>query len=117
MLFSSGTGNLTLSRFVGVGSVSNLETNVQQIVAVSGTATAMQCYIQTAPSVPIMFTLRRNGGNTTLTCTIQAGQVKGVPAGLPVAFNAGDLFDVATQTAPMGSVPSAPGSFAVTTGP
>ena len=107
--------NITNSRFVGVGGVSNMEPDVQQIVAVGGTATSLQCYIQTPPSaLPIIFTLKRNGGNTTLTCTIQSGQTKGVPAGLAVVFNAGDLFDVATPSA---NVPSSKASFAVSTGP
>src|SRR5262249_17980460 len=91
MQFSSGGTNAGNNQFIGVGAVSNTEGNVQQIVATSGHFTAFYCYSQTAPSANITFTLRLDGANTSLTCTINNGSTSGSTTGASLAFATGDL--------------------------
>jgi hypothetical protein len=107
VLFSSGGQNLAGNKFVGVGSVGD-EINVQQIMPTAGTATTMRCYMAQADNVNQTFTLRVNGTNSTLTCTILAGQTSGVGTGT-ATWTAGSFLDVATP----GGVPGKPGTFSI----
>jgi hypothetical protein len=111
VLFSTGGANLANSRFVGNAFIADLahEGEVQQIVAAGATFTAMRCWMNGTSASNLTFTLRVNGANSGLTCTITAGQSKGSGTGTAVVV-AGDLLDVATPSA---STPGQPGSFAI----
>jgi hypothetical protein len=110
ILFSTGSGNLGNSDFVGVGDVSGQEPKVQQIVAAEATYTTMRCYVEKTVSSPLTFTLRDNGKDVTgLTCLIEANKTTGSGTGT-ATVKPGDLVDVAT---PGSNVPGAPGSFAI----
>ena len=91
--------------------MSNNEGTVAQIVALPATYTSMACYINSTAAPALTFTVKVNLANTTLTCTIPAGQRSGTSTGSGSAtVAAGDLFDVATPSA---GVPSVGGSFAI----
>jgi hypothetical protein len=109
ILFSTGSGNLGNSDFVGVGDVSNQEPKVQQIVSAEATYTTMRCFIEKAPTVNLTFTLRDNAANTTLSCTVEAGNNTGSGSG-PATVQPGDLVAIST---PSSNTPGAPGSFSV----
>jgi Collagen triple helix repeat (20 copies) len=109
ILFSSRGANATNKEFVGVGALEKLESVVQQIVSVEATYTTMRCFIQTAPTESITFTLRDNEKNTGLTCTVEKGKTTGSGAGT-ATLKAGDLVDVAT---PEIGTPGASASFAI----
>jgi len=109
ILFSSGGSNLSNSQFIGIADVNPTEAKVQQVVAAGGTATTMRCFIESAPAANITFTLRKNGANTALTCTIPSGQTSGSGTGT-ATWVAGDLLDV---QAPAANTPGKIGSFAI----
>jgi hypothetical protein len=74
----------------------------------------MGCYQNGTSINNVTYTLRKNGANTTLTCTILAGAKTGSgvsASGVP--FVTGDLLDVAT---PAANTPGVQGSFTVSTG-
>src|SRR5581483_7758718 len=108
ILFSTGGANLANNSFVGLGAA-GAENTVEQIVSASATFTSMRCWVQTAPAANITFTLRVNGANAGLSCTINAGSTSGSGSG-SASVSAGDLVDVATPSA---STPGKPGTFAV----
>jgi hypothetical protein len=95
--------------FVGVGAHETIETVVQQIVSLEATYTTMRCFMQTAPGENITFTLRDDGKNTGLTCTVESGKTTGSGSGT-ATLKAGDLVDVAT---PEKGTSVAPASFAI----
>ena len=111
MLFDTGGANLANSRFVGDGFIADLnhEGEAQQIIAAGATFTTMRCHVAVAGGSTNVFTFRVNGVNTTLTCTITAGQTNGSGTG-SVSVAAGDLLDVAT---PAANTTAQPASFAV----
>jgi hypothetical protein len=91
--------------------VSNNEGTVAQIVALPETYTSMACYMNSTTAPQLTFTVKVNLVNTTLTCTIPAGQRSGTCSGCGSAtVVAGDIFDVAT---PSTGTPSVAGSFAL----
>jgi hypothetical protein len=111
VFFSSGADNLGDNNFVGLAGVSNNEGAVAQIVALPATYTSMACYINSTTAPALTFTVKVNLVNTTLTCTIPAGQRSGVNTGNGSATVVrGDIFDVAT---PSSGTPSVAGSFAL----
>jgi hypothetical protein len=65
----------------------------------------MRCFSSTAPAASITWTLRKNGANTTLTCTIAGGATTGSGTGTAVTLSAGDLVDVALPAAGNRNVP------------
>jgi hypothetical protein len=113
MLFSGGVSNLANGSFVGVSDDTPNEPKVQQVMAVAGTFTGLTCFIITAPTADLTFTLRQNGADTTLTCTIPSGLHVGSGTG-SVPFSVGDLIDI---RCPSSNVPSSAGSFALAVGP
>jgi hypothetical protein len=113
MLFSSGGQNLGNGFFVGVGGANGNELNEQQVMAVGGTFTALNCFMSKTATVNLTFTLRKNGTSTALTCVILSGQLLGSGTG-SVSFAAGDLIDIGC---PATNVPGTPGSFALVVGP
>jgi len=93
-LLSSGGINVSQNGgFYGLGGASATETTVEQIVPTSGHFTSFHCYA-TAIAQSRTMTLRLNGADTSLTCTIDANETRGSTAGASVAFNAGDMIDV-----------------------
>jgi hypothetical protein len=116
ILFSTGLNNLAGNpgalKYVGIADSEAAEI-VQQVVAETGHFTAMYCYAANAPTVNTTFTLRNNGADTTVTCTIAAGAHTGSTTSLSVAFNAGDLLDISTPANGNGGK----ASFAVAVGP
>ena len=71
------------------------EASVEQIAAVSGHITAMQCYSQTAPKGSSeTFTLRLNRANTADICTIAAGSTNDSVTALDLSVAAGNLLDL-----------------------
>jgi hypothetical protein len=115
MLFSTGGNNLGSGFFVGVGGVHGApEGNVQQIMSVAGHFTALSCFQALTDTVAQTYTLRLNGVNTALTCTIPVGSMSASTTGASIAFSPGDLVDIAC---PAAGALSQPGSFALTLGP
>ena len=114
MLFSSGAGTIGNNDFVGVGGVNVKENEVQQVMSVGGTFTALGCFINVTAPADLTFTVQRNGAPTSLICTIPSGGTSAVATG-SVPFVAGDLIDIATPPANMPG--GAAGSFALTVGP
>lgn len=97
---STGLGT-TGTQFLTVGrdSVDATEANVQQIISVSGTATAMRVHLGTAPGggASRVFTLRKNGASQAdITVVVADPATDGVDTG-SVAFVAGDLISVQSQ--------------------
>jgi len=83
-------------------------------VSFSGHFTSMYCSVTANVSnSTTTFTLRLNGADTTLTCTIVNGTRKGNTTGASVAFSTGDLIDVQVGT----TNPNSPISVAVGVGP
>ena len=117
ILFNSGGQNISANHFVGVSIVDSQEAHTQQVVAVSGHLTAMYCSVAAPPgnSVGVTFTLRKNGANTALTCTITNAATQGSTTGASVAFSAGDLLDIALPNSIASANKAA--SFAVLIGP
>jgi hypothetical protein len=113
LLFSGGASNLSNGNFVGVADDTSIEAKVQQVMAVGGTFTGLTCFIVTPPSADLTFTLRKNGADTTLTCTIPSGLNSASGTG-SVAFSVGDLIDI---RCPSSNVPASAGSFALAVGP
>src|SRR5262249_37736389 len=73
--FSSGAANISVRGFVGgVGADSggSAETNVQQVLQLGTSYSSMACAVATAPAtgVTATFTLRVDGANTPLSCSI-----------------------------------------------
>jgi hypothetical protein len=115
MLFSTGGNNLGNGFFVGVGGAHGMpEGNVEQIMPIAGHFIALSCFMATTSTSAQTFTLRLNGANTTLTCTIPAGSLSGSTTGASIAFSVGALVDIAC---PAANVPGTPGSFSLTVGP
>jgi hypothetical protein len=79
-------------------------------MSVGGTFTQLRCYQGATALVALTYTLRVNGANTSLTCTVPILSKQGLGTG-SVAFAAGDLIDIATP--PLLGVLK-PGSFALT---
>jgi len=73
--------------------VNPTEAVVQQIVATSQTATSIRCSRNSTNVGSRTFTFRKNGANTSLTCTIPGGATSGSGTG-SVSLSAGDLVDV-----------------------
>jgi uncharacterized repeat protein (TIGR03803 family) len=95
ILFSSAGIFLWNGAFMGISAPSLTEASIEQVVALSGHVTAMQCYSQTAPkNSSETFTLRLNGASTAGVCTIAAGASKGSVTGLNLAVTAGNLVDI-----------------------
>jgi hypothetical protein len=109
ILFNRGGLNVGNGHFVGIADEDATEIKVQQIVAAAGSATTMRCFSEDAPAVNITFTLRKNGADTALTCTILAGQTSGSGSG-SASWVAGDLLDV---RAPAAGMPNKIASFAI----
>jgi hypothetical protein len=109
ILFSTGNSNAGNADFAGVGNIANKEVKVQQIVAAEATYTTMRCFIETAPTSNLTFTLRDNAENTALSCTVKAGETAGSGTGT-ATVQPGDLVDVAT---PSSNVPGAFASFSI----
>jgi len=111
VLFDTGGTNAANNRFVGNSFIADAghEGEVQQIVASGATFTTMRCHVAVAAAGSTTYTLRVNGGNSTLTCTIAGGQTNGSGSG-SVTVSAGDSVDVAT---PGAGTPGQPASFAV----
>ena len=115
MLFSTGGSNLSNNAFVGVGGIHGApEGTVQQVMSVAGHFTALSCFMATTSTSAQTFTLRVNGANTTLTCTIPVGSLSGSTTGASIAFSPGNLVDIACPTS---GTNATPGSFALTVGP
>jgi hypothetical protein len=95
-MFSSGGADVGNAFFVGIGGTTNQEPKNQQVVGVGGTFTKLTCAVNSnpAPAGGLVFTLRVNAANTTLTCTVPAGANVGTGTG-SVTLNAGDKVDVA----------------------
>ncbi len=85
-----------------------------RIARVAARAGVRGSTLRLATVVALVLALEGGAALATLDPSGIIRETTGVPAGPPVPVNAGDLFDVAT---PALSVPSAPGSFAVVTGP
>jgi len=117
ILFNSGGHNISANQFVGVSIQNSQEVPTQQLVAVSGHFTAMYCATGAAPggATSVTFTLRKNGADTSLTCTITGLGTSGGTTGASVAFNVGDLLDVAVPNNLGGANKTA--TFAVVIGP
>jgi hypothetical protein len=94
ILFNSAGMNVAAGTFVGVGGTNSAEGYVQQVLAVGGHITAMQCSSQSAPRSNTTFTVRQNGTSTAAVCTIAGGSMKGSATDLSVSFVAGDLLDI-----------------------
>jgi hypothetical protein len=73
----------------------------------------MTCFQDGTSTSAGTYTLRKNGANTTLTCSIAAGKTTGTGSSSGVAFASGDLLDVET---PARGTPALQGSFSVSTG-
>jgi hypothetical protein len=98
---------------MGVSFISSTEGDVQQIVSISGHFTGLYCFSEGAPSTSLVFTLRANGSEQALTCTVAAGSHSGATTGASVSFSAGSLIDIAL---PVNSLRQ-PGSAALLVGP
>ena len=95
LLFTSGGSNIGGGTYLSTTGLqaSNAEGLAQQILATSQTAVATSCAITKANGAQRVFTLRLNGADSSLTCTIPQGAVKGSGTG-SVSLSAGDLVDV-----------------------
>jgi hypothetical protein len=95
LFFSSAGSNAPTGWFVGAAGTSSSESNVQQITAIGGHITAVDCYSHTAPTASgATYTLRKNEASLTAVCSVAAGSKKGSVAGLRISFAAGDLLDI-----------------------
>jgi hypothetical protein len=112
VLLGSGGQNQANNNFVGLG-ISATEANVAQVMAVSGRFTALFCRQAINATANRTFTLRINGANTTLTCTIPNGSPNGSTTGASIAFNAGDRVAIALP----GAVNATPINFGLTVAP
>jgi hypothetical protein len=113
-VFSSGNASITNGGFVGIGSAQGggAEVNAQVVVAAAATYTTMRCYSRAAPNTTGVYTLRKNGTNTGLSCTIAADATTGstTPGSSPVTVAPGDLLDIAMLASGTGQ---AQASFAI----
>jgi uncharacterized repeat protein (TIGR03803 family) len=95
ILFSSSGIPVWNGAYLGVAAPNLLESSIQQITAVGGLITGMQCYSQVAPkSSSLTFTVRINGASSTAVCTVAAGSTKGSVTGLNISFAVGNLLDI-----------------------
>jgi hypothetical protein len=96
ILFSSSGIPVWNGAYLGVAAPNLLESSIEQITAISGVITGVQCYLQAAPSKggSVTFTVRVNGASTAAACTIAAGSTKGSVTGLNISFAAGNLLDI-----------------------
>ncbi|MGH3847047.1 MAG: hypothetical protein ACRDS0_37350 [Pseudonocardiaceae bacterium] len=96
-----------------MGAKSTTETDVQQILGMSGHITAFYCYQGKAAGADRIYTFRLNGSSTSLTCTVPTGLWQGVTTGASIAIAPGDLIDVLLP----GAGEAQPISFSLTVGP
>ena len=95
ILFASAGLPVLSGGFMGISAPSLIEASVEQIVAISGHITGVQCYSQLAPKGGSeTFTLRQNGASTAAVCTIAAGSTAGSVTGLNLSLAAGNLLDL-----------------------
>jgi uncharacterized repeat protein (TIGR03803 family) len=95
ILFGSAGLPVLSGGFMGISAPSLIEASVEQIVAISGHITGMQCYSQLAPKGgSVTSTLRQNGASTAAVCTIAAGSTAGSVTGLKPSLAAGNLLDL-----------------------
>jgi hypothetical protein len=98
---SSGALNAHDGDFIGVGDVASSanEPNAQQIVTGPGHFTGIRGYVNSTASKTVTFTLRINGLDSTLSCTIAASTAKTCSTtGASVAFSDGDLITIRVNT-------------------
>lgn len=76
------------------------ESQCEQTMPVAGTVSQFRIRLDLAPTGQYIFTVRKNGANTTVTCTITEASASNVCADLAnsVSFDAGDR--IAIQSAP-----------------
>jgi hypothetical protein len=109
---TSGTQNVRDARFIGMFStnLNAIETLVQNVIPAPGTVKNVYVFVETAPTAgrSWTFTLRRNGADTPVTCTILGDGVLRTCSDTinSEAFAAGDLISIrisASTPAPSGS--------------
>ncbi len=98
---SSSTNNSYFGPFVS--STSTTEGNVQFVAPVAGTLGNLQVAINTAPgsSRNYVFSIRKNGSSTGVTCKIEGSSSKTCSSASTVTFAAGDL--ISLEANPEGS--------------
>ncbi|HTY43000.1 MAG TPA: hypothetical protein VMH79_14090, partial [Thermoanaerobaculia bacterium] len=100
---TSGTSNLVNGRFMGMfaGNQSSTERLVQNIMPRAGTVEDFYIFIETAPggTASWTFTLRKNGADTALTCTVSGTNQICSDTTHSVTFAAGDLVSVREASA------------------
>ena len=109
LAFNSGAAAIGYNQFIGMGAANDAEGPVQQIVAVAGHLSIAQCYVNS--TTQFTFTVRKNGGDTALTCTTSTSVTNGLTGSgtaTNVTVEAGDLLDIQVSGNPV-----AAGSFAI----
>ncbi len=95
---TSGTSNLVSGRYMGMfaGNQSSTERRVQNIMPIAGTVGNFTVFLETAPSTGSSWTLtlRKNGVDTAVTCTVSGTGQTCSDATHTVTFAAGDLVSV-----------------------
>jgi hypothetical protein len=89
------SGNATQFEPLFYGIVDPTEANVQQAVGVDGSLSRFSVRLSTAPTgMPMTFTVRKNGADTAVTCTVAVGQSSCQDTVDSATFAAADLIAV-----------------------
>lgn len=104
---ASGFGGTGATQYIGPGDFNNTEANVNGVMAVACTVSAMYVVLSAAPgsTKSWTFTLRKNGSDTAITCTISDPATTGNDTAHTVTFAAGDTWSI--KGAPSTTVTSA----------
>jgi hypothetical protein len=116
---TSGATNLNNNRYMGMfaGNLSATEVQVQNVVPTNGTVGNFFAFVETAPggANSWVFTVRKNGVNTAVTCTLSGTAQQCGDTTHTIAFNQGDLISVLVTTAT--SPATSHGQWTATFGP
>jgi hypothetical protein len=110
---STGGAAQSSSDYVGLGSISETENIVRQVVGITGHITALYCVQEANAGANRTFTLRVNNASTSLTCTISSGTQRGSTTGASIAISGRDTVDILLPS----SVDARSASFSLTVGP
>jgi hypothetical protein len=107
----TGGSHISSGDFIGMftGNSSSTETDVQNVIPTNGTVGNFFGYVTSAPggSNSWVFTLRINGVNSAVTCTVSGTARTCFDTTHTIAFSQGDLISIQVTTSNHPSVTSA----------